>query len=194
MRYYYNRKATVEECYEIDIRTLKKRKLLKGKHTTSMTWTHSHSDKTATIGLDVDVTEDPHVRLYYSLTARDGTVDKYDYEVSLVTTDCYFGGVRYWFGCPQCGRRVGVIYLAATDYFRCRHCNNLGYQSQINCTLTAFGIASREAENLRSQIKRWTWRGKPTKKVLRLEALERKVQMLGGHAMARIERFSAQLR
>ena len=196
MRYFYNKKATTEESYDIDIRVLKKRKLLSGKHSTTITWTHNRSDKVATIGIEVDVTEDPLIRLYYYLTDRDdGTETKYDYEVSLITTDCNLGGVRYWFACPHCGRRVGVLYLAPGDeYFRCRHCNNLSYQSRNRSTLEAFGHTSRQIDELHSQIKRWTWRGRPTRKVRRLQALQRKMQILSGPIMARIERFSARLR
>ena len=83
------------------------------------------------MGLAVDITDELHVRLIYSVTDREGERTDYDYQVSLVTTPCNFGGVRYWFGCPHCGRRVAVLYLAPGDvYFRCRHCNNLSYHSR----------------------------------------------------------------
>jgi len=40
------------------------------------------------------------------------------------------GGTRPWFGCPQCQRRVGVLYHADGLPFRCRTCNSLAYSSQ----------------------------------------------------------------
>ena len=45
-----------------------------------------------------------------------------------------------------------------------------------------------------SQIKRWTWRGRPTRKVRRLHALERKMGILSGPIMAQMEKFKARLR
>jgi len=189
MRYFYNKKATVEASYNIDIRALKKRKLLSGKHSTSTTWTHSQSNKTATIGMDVDVTENPHIRLHYALNDKG-----YDYEIDLVTTDCNLGGVRYWFTCPSCWQRVGVIYLAPNNTrFMCRRCSDLTYLSSNICNMTKFGIASRQADRLRSELKRWTYRGKPTRKVRQLRRVEQRANRYGGVAMARIDKFRARI-
>lgn len=49
--------------------------------------------------------------------------------VPIMTSECNFGGVRYWFGCPRCGRRVAVLYLRARG-FACRGCNRIAYASQ----------------------------------------------------------------
>ena len=55
--------------------------------------------------------------------------------VNLTWTPCNFGGHRPWFTCPGiiggrvCGRRVGKLYVAG-QYFLCRHCYNLAYESQ----------------------------------------------------------------
>ena len=173
MRYYYNRKPTADESCDLSIYSLKKWGMLSGNAYMPVTWTSSMSGKKSTIGLTVNMIGDPYVKLVYSIADRDGNKTDYNCEVSLVTTPCNFGGIRYWFGCPYCGRRVGVIYLVPGDtYFRCRHCNNLSYQSRNICNLTALGIASRKADQLRSEIKRWTWRGMPTRKVRKLHALE----------------------
>ena len=41
-----------------------------------------------------------------------------------------YGGKRYWFICPGCKRRVGVLYIIEyDDIFKCRDCYNLIYQS-----------------------------------------------------------------
>lgn len=48
-------------------------------------------------------------------------------------------------------------------------------------------------EELYNQIKRWTWRGKATRKVRRLRALERKEGMLGSQALAQLEKFRARI-
>ncbi|MHC4068562.1 MAG: hypothetical protein ACYS18_07675 [Planctomycetota bacterium] len=195
MRYYYNRKATADESCRLEMSYLKKRGMLTGEESIEkITWTSSMTGKTTAVLVLVDVTDEPFVILSYTVTDREGNKTDYDYEVSLVTTPCNFGGVRYWFACLSCGRRVAVLYLAPGDvYFRCRHCNNLSYNSRNRCSIESFGHISRQADKLRSQIKRWTWRGRPTRKVRRLRALERKTQMLGGYAMARIDRLNARI-
>ena len=47
---------------------------------------------------------------------------------ALTSTTPRFGGLRYWFLCPRCGRRVGKLYHV--ERWACRRCHNLAYQSQ----------------------------------------------------------------
>jgi hypothetical protein len=48
----------------------------------------------------------------------------------LVFTWPHFGGKRAWFACPQCGRRVGMLYQPlAGDPWACRRCHALAYRS-----------------------------------------------------------------
>ena len=55
--------------------------------------------------------------------------------VPITWTDCHFGGRRPWFVCSAysdgqyCGRRVAVLY-GAGNYFACRHCYGLAYETQ----------------------------------------------------------------
>jgi len=52
------------------------------------------------------------------------------YDVRLATTPCHYGGVRYWFACPRCHRRVGCLYLPpGAIRFYCRKCHDLAYTS-----------------------------------------------------------------
>ena len=44
-------------------------------------------------------------------------------------TACNYGGKRAWLLCPNCDRRVAVLY-GAGRYFLCHHCYNLTYGSQ----------------------------------------------------------------
>ena len=196
MRYFYNRKATADASCSLKMSYLRKHGMLTGEESIEeIAWTSTMTGKTTTIILVLFLTDDPCAVLIYTITDRDGNETEYKYAVSLVTTPCNFGGVRYWFACPSCGRRVAVLYLAPGDvYFRCRHCNNLTYDSRNNCSIARFGVTSRQIDKLRSEIKRWTWRGRPTRKVRRLQALERKMRILGGVVSARIERFTAGIR
>ena len=82
-----------------------------------------------------------------------------------------------------CGRRVGTLFLSSGGkYFGCRHCYDLSYESRNECRLGRFGQivyalkADRQVEELREKIKRWTWGGRPTRKVRKLNALEQRAQ------------------
>jgi hypothetical protein len=51
--------------------------------------------------------------------------------VSLTTSQTGFGGSRYWFACPMCGRRVGVIFVhPLTQNIGCRLCLGLEYRKR----------------------------------------------------------------
>jgi len=134
-------------------------------------------------------------RILHYLKTSKGNTHGYDYKVSLVTTPCNLGGIRYWFACPTCFGRVGVIYLAPGNvHFMCRHCNNLSYHSRNESSpLGILGVTDRKMKKLQSEIKRWTWRGRPTRKVRRLYKLQRKMGMLSPQMSARLERFKARL-
>ncbi|MBI2021814.1 hypothetical protein HYS93_02965 [Candidatus Daviesbacteria bacterium] len=52
-------------------------------------------------------------------------------DVKFTYSKTKFNGKRYWFICPNCGRRVGTIYKHPTeDTFGCRICLNLRYRKQ----------------------------------------------------------------
>lgn len=52
--------------------------------------------------------------------------------VPVTTTVLPLGGVRYWFACPRCHRRVGKLYDVSGPScgWGCRRCHRLTYQSQ----------------------------------------------------------------
>ena len=49
--------------------------------------------------------------------------------IHLTDTPSNFGGYRRWLVCPCCNKRMGVLYLRF-QYFGCRHCQRISYQSQ----------------------------------------------------------------
>ena len=190
-RWYYNKKATVEESLDVTVFQLKSYGMFDHEYNTTMlSWVSSGSGKTSRIALEVHMTGEPYVRFMYTVSDREGNQRPYDTEVDLVTTPCHLGGVRYWFICPLCSRRVGGLYLApGEEYFMCRRCNNLTYHSRNRCLIGAFGHTSRRIDRLRSEIRRWTWRGRPTRKVRRLHALERKMVVFSPQMSARMEKL-----
>lgn len=50
--------------------------------------------------------------------------------VPLVWTACNYGGRRPWWRCPECSRRVAILY-GHRKFFACRHCRDLCHASQL---------------------------------------------------------------
>lgn len=101
-----------------------------------------------------------------------------EYGISLTSTDCNFGGKRYWFVCPlvldgkACERRVAKLYFDNT-WFGCRHCHDLAYNSQYEYWGTMNGSFKNLARvwDLEEQISGLRvkyWKGRPTKKYQKL--------------------------
>ena len=53
-----------------------------------------------------------------------------EYAIPVEKQSCPFGGFRYFFHCPQCNKRVRMLYCV-DGRFLCRQCHNLGYWTQI---------------------------------------------------------------
>lgn len=127
-------KDTCDGYKNISIHTLKRLKMLDGYYNGYIKWT-CRGEETGSCGLEVDLS-DSFVRFTYTQTNREtGNKRKFDYKTTLTSTPCYFGGRRYWFICPltvrgqPCQRRVETLYLVG-DWFGCRHCHDLAYDSQ----------------------------------------------------------------
>jgi len=188
-RYYWDSKSTVENCTKLSICKLKEFGYLQGCCSATLTWTRTFSGHKSSIGIFVDVLNEPYAKLNYTITDRNsGEKTDYDYKIRLATTQCHFGGVRYWFICPlnrngvYCGRRVGTLYLApGGHYFGCRHCYNLSYESRNECHLGRFGQlgylskAERQYDEIYKKTKRWIWRGRPTRKARKLQVFEQRM-------------------
>ena len=71
--------------------------------------------------------------------------------VQITTTSCNYGGSRYWFICPDCHKRVGVLYRQGN--FKCRHCLGVNYQSQLQQP------QNRLFERLNALRERLGWQG-----------------------------------
>lgn len=187
-RYYWDKKNTVEDCRSVSISFLRKHDYFCGYRSGQMVWKNCYDEETGSIGIVVNVTDGPYVKFNYTVTDRSsGEKIDNDYKISLTTTACNFGGVRYWFICPlnvngvHCGRRVGKLYLApGGGYFGCRHCYNLSYASRNESRLGRLGglgyllKAEGQYEELYHKIKRWTYKGQPTRKARKLLALEQR--------------------
>lgn len=49
--------------------------------------------------------------------------------IELLTSNVHFGGVRYWFKCPVCEKRVGTLFIHPLNQrVGCRDCLGLQYR------------------------------------------------------------------
>ena len=174
-RFYFNSKPLADSSCKLSIFYLKKIGMLQGYCSTVMAWTSSWTEKKTTVGVEVDMEEIPYIRLRYTVTDSEGDSTDYDDQVFLASTPCHFGGVRWWFTCPSCGRRVGILYLpSGGKLFRCRHCYDLSYQSRNdNRRGTWGGIGyflnrGEQLEEQRRNLKRRFYKGRPTRKYRRI--------------------------
>lgn len=177
-RYYSSKKTESDSLKKIQTWWLKKYGYLSDDcwRSGSIKWTSSWSGDESSVGISVDTYhEDPHLQINYTQTDQDGEKKNFDYKIPLTTTPCYYGGKRYWFICPwyvngqYCGRRVGTIYKVG-DYFTCRHCYNLTYNSRnLGGFFKAAGqtISAPELDTLREEAKTEYYRGKMTRKYKR---------------------------
>lgn len=130
---------------------------------------------TTEINADEIMEEEGYIRVYYTHLDREtGEKENMDYKIRLTTTRCHFGGVRYWFVCPGCTHRTGVLY-SVRKYYVCRHCGDIAYRSQRRSGMFKRKLISiPELEKAKSEIKRLFYNGNLTKKALHFLELERK--------------------
>jgi hypothetical protein len=94
---------------------------------------------------------DSWLRLRYSMAEYcSGEELKIDDKVYLAPTRPHFGGLRWWFVCPQLNRRVRKLYLPVGGrHFWSRHAYELAYVSQRE---TKYDRALRRARKLRLRL------------------------------------------
>lgn len=153
----------------------------------TITWTHGWTGNQSSVGIQVSTYgSEKYLRIHYTQTDK-WTQEKkdFDYKIPLTTTPCHYGGERYWFICPMsrngayCGRRVGTLYKDG-DYFACRHCYDLTYESRkLSGYAKSLGriVSIPEVEEARKAVKRLYYKGKPTKKYLRFLKLDNQAEM-----------------
>jgi hypothetical protein len=123
---YYQRAGSISlttDCLDLDIRTFKKRGWLKIASNKTLTWSKNGN---ITGSINYAISEDELTLNYRTKTnSRDweGIVQT----IVIATTPCNFGGYRKWFKCPECEKKVLVLY--GGRFFRCRKCHGLIHPS-----------------------------------------------------------------
>jgi hypothetical protein len=187
-RIYYSRKTTVEEAKDIDVFWLNEHGYFCGLKKGGIKWTRGWNRAESDVGFTVDIFSDiPYIRFCYDVHKEDGTKESFDYKIALTTTQCNYGGKRYWFVCgitidgKVCGKRVAKLYFADYKYFGCRTCFNLSYESSNRAHRGYFGFMSKvfdyekRLEKLNGSMKFAYRKGMPTKKFQKILALHNKL-------------------
>jgi hypothetical protein len=124
-RYGWNKKTTTEEVKRIDVRFMRKQGLLKPNTQGSLNWTCAGRPSG-----DIRYSCYQHaLHLHYRYRQSGEDWQPVEQQISIERTPCHYGGDRPWFRCPNCHRRVAILYSAGR-LFLCRHCYQLPYESQ----------------------------------------------------------------
>ncbi len=175
------RRDTCEGSLRLEMPWLRKKRYLEGLRAGSVYWNSSRYPEQS-VGITVDtVSAIPFVLLHYVQTSKEGVKTSFDYKITISSIPCRFGGRRYYFQCPlsrngvMCNRRVGVIYLCG-KWFGCRKCHDLAYDSQQESRRAGYGGLfkywglSMKLEDRTEKMRVKYWKGRPTKRYLRLLA------------------------
>jgi len=90
--------------------------------------------------------------LRYTVTElRTGQKVGHEYHINLETSYPNYGGTRYWFTCPVCGKRAAKLYLPPVKAeFACRECHSLSYQCQRE---ESWMRAKRRGEKIKGRLR-----------------------------------------
>jgi hypothetical protein len=94
-------------------------------------------DPIYTLSLAFRLTANDELNLFLAQTRQ---------SITLKATPLRFGGVRWWFLCPDCSRRCAKLYLPPRRDFACRHCHDLTYRSCNSSKQTIAGYSMAEVK------------------------------------------------
>ena len=190
----YTTCSTAEESLCLDTKWLKNHGYFCGYKSGGLSWTRSWGGDDSSIGISVDTMDDsPHIRLQYSTGGWDDERRDMNYSIPLIKVPCNLGGFRWAFRCElwlngsYCGKTAYNIYKAGSDYFGCRNCMRIVYESQrksgsrFECLTRALD-ARKKVEDLRVLIHKWTYKGKLTKKAKKYRELLLQMPLLDKRA------------
>ncbi len=118
----YDSKPETSDSMPLDIRKITRKGLWVTGNSFSWQWLVNDRE-VASIRIRVDWQS---MMLSYRIKSTGEVVEQ---QVQTQTSPCHLGGERRWFTCPQCSKRVAVLY-APGRYFACRKCYGLGYATQ----------------------------------------------------------------
>lgn len=117
-------RAKAERALRLDIKSLKKQGGLRPGLSLTSRWTWNSGESSS---ITILTRENALELIYRVKNPGEDWKDRHQH-IALAYTECNYGGTRPWFICPQCSRRVGVLY--SRGLFLCRHCTNVAYTSK----------------------------------------------------------------
>jgi hypothetical protein len=136
----YEAKERVEQCITLSLSWMLQNDCLDlgVGHTkySAITWSNYRCEPTYQLTAELERLSQYEMRLYLRNTGQ---------VVYLHPTSLHFGGVRWWFSCPGCGRRCAKLHLRRGSVFQCRTCHDLTYESCIEGKSTAAFLATTGA-------------------------------------------------
>ncbi|MBG57477.1 MAG: hypothetical protein CMK46_04220 [Porticoccus sp.] len=143
--WHYGAKDTVEDYRSLDIRRLKKAKVLFDGNYFNWMWSRNGKE-ISSISMSV---HGSRIDLNYKARINGGDWEPIEYPVHINWTECAKDGQRPWFICPGrgCYRRVAILY--GGNYFVCRHCHKLAYSSQREAD---YDRLARRADRIRVKL------------------------------------------
>lgn len=127
-----DRQLTVEDVKALDIRNLVRLGLFKSRSSGVLSW-----ESGGAVTDKVRFRDQVHsLELEFTYSVEGGKRKSVSQYIELERTPSSFGGERIWFLCPECSKRVGILYVP-TIKFLCRTCHNLPYASQVRAGSSA---------------------------------------------------------
>lgn len=172
---------TINSTMRLSINDLVKTKaIVKNKEISSLIkWTNGSEIKINSVYNDTDV----YLQLLYTITNKEtNEVKQFNYKVFIQKVKSNLGkGVNLYFYCPESALRCKVLYLCyASERFKCRKAYNkrIYYSSQTHSKEYRLNGLFFKLENtineLSNKRETTTYKGKPTKRSLRLLRLKQK--------------------
>ncbi|SRR5258708_4963684 len=118
-------KLTTDMVPAIDIRQLQRSCELVPGNRILETWT---CGGLIAAQVEIDIQHN-QLSIRYTRVSSSGEREPVECVVPVASTPCNYGGVRWWFCCPDCRKRIAVIYILGRTC-SCRRCNYLVYRSQ----------------------------------------------------------------
>tara|TARA_R110000744_G_scaffold340247_5_gene445478 strand:- start:76 stop:699 length:624 start_codon:yes stop_codon:yes gene_type:complete len=192
--FHYSTRSYTDDYLDLDIRTLNQHGWLNKTTPQTLTW-KTNQQVTGSVQFLVRTRvqfplDNPTIRLKYKSRSNGGEWEELNYSIELETTKCNFGGLRYWFKCPECSKRTCVLY--GGTIFKCRSCHGLVHKSRNE---SALDQATRRLDKEKGKL--WPnetlcfydsveWLDKPkwvrhrtfNQEIIKLIALENKVKSL----------------
>lgn len=182
-RYYHpNPRGTAEETKRIELAWLRRHNYLGGYFGGTLSWS-SNGEPTGQINVRINTSEEPNIIFDYKVRSNSASEwREVKYSFPMTSVPCGYGGKKWFFVCSlsrngvYCGKRARNLYLAG-DYFGCRTCANLSYQScnESKRYRGMFKILTqgwKAEEYYIKNVKRRFYKGKPTRKYRRYLKIE----------------------